>query len=57
MNLELEDSIMNLRTLSTREVRGHSLNISSASLSCHIPLRREGERVPTVLCSLQREGT
>lgn len=40
MNLELQDAIMNLRILPTSKVSGYSLNISAASLSCHIPLRK-----------------
>lgn len=40
MKLELQNAITNLRTLST--IKGYvcSWNISTASLSCHIPLRR-----------------
>lgn len=54
MNLELQDVIMNVRTLSTSKVYGRSLNISAASLSCHIPVRRGGETIPTILFPTKR---
>lgn len=45
---------MNVRTLSTSKVYGRSLNISAASLSCHIPVRRGGETIPTILFPTKR---
>jgi len=55
MNLELQDVIVNLRTLSTRKVRGHSLNILAALFSRCIPPSRAGNSHNPVFAAKRRQ--